>query len=216
MPEPVKEKRPYRSVKRQEQARATRASIVEAAHRLFAERGYGATTMEVIAAEANVAVQTVYATFGSKVEILKVAVDVAIAGDHEPLPLGERAEARDIAARPDQRERIRLFAHQITGIASRVAPLIEAVRSAAGGNPEAARLWAAIETSRLEGMAEVAGMIGAGGGLAMASEEARDTLWVLCSPALAVMLLTERGWSPDHYEAWLARAIERMLLQDDG
>lgn len=216
MSEPVKERRPYRSAKREEQARATRASIVDAAHRLFVERGYGATTMEAIAAEANVAVQTVYATFGSKVEILKVAVDIAVAGDDEPVTLGERDEARDIASRPDQRERVRLFAHQITGIAARVAPLIEAVRSAAGGSPEAARLWAAIEASRLDGMAEVAAMIGQAKGLAMPPEEARDTLWVLCSPAVAVMFLTERGWPPDRYEAWLAQAIERMLLQESG
>lgn len=214
MSEPVKEKRPYRSPKREEQARATRASIVDAAHRLFVDRGYGATTMEAIAAAANVAVQTVYATFGSKVEILKVAVDFAVAGDDEPVSLGERDEARDIASRPDPRERVRLFAHQIAGVAARTAPLIETVRSAAGGSPEAARLWEAIEASRLDGMAEVAAMIGQASGLAVPPEEARDTLWALCSPAVAVMLLTERGWPPDRYEAWLARAIERMLLEE--
>ena len=55
---------------RQEQAAATRDRIAEAARRLFADQGYGSTSIEAIAAEAGVAVRTVYAAFGAKREIL--------------------------------------------------------------------------------------------------------------------------------------------------
>ena len=44
---------------RQQQAAATRDRIADAARRLFAEQGYGSTSIEAIAAEAGVAVRTV-------------------------------------------------------------------------------------------------------------------------------------------------------------
>ena len=52
-------KRPYRSPRRREQAEETRRRILAAARRLFVARGYGGTTMETIADDAGVAVQTV-------------------------------------------------------------------------------------------------------------------------------------------------------------
>lgn len=62
----VKPRRPYRSAQRETQARATRERIVQAARKLFARNGYDATTLLAVAQEAAVAVQTVYATYGSK------------------------------------------------------------------------------------------------------------------------------------------------------
>ncbi len=66
--------------------RATRRRIVDAATELFVAEGYGATTLEQIAARAGVAVQTVYFHFGNKRTVLKEAVDVAAVGvDQEDL-----------------------------------------------------------------------------------------------------------------------------------
>ncbi|HVL03972.1 MAG TPA: TetR family transcriptional regulator, partial [Acidimicrobiales bacterium] len=56
----VKPRRRYDARGRQEQARRTRWAVLEAAHRLFLEQGYAATTMAAIAAEAAVSVETVY------------------------------------------------------------------------------------------------------------------------------------------------------------
>src|SRR5215218_5078029 len=56
---------------RQRQALQTRRLIVDAARRLFLERGYGVTTMDAIAAEAGVAVSTVYAIFKNKRAFLR-------------------------------------------------------------------------------------------------------------------------------------------------
>ena len=53
----VKPKRQYNSPRRQEQAAATRRSILEAAQRLFERDGYPATTMEMVATEAGVALE---------------------------------------------------------------------------------------------------------------------------------------------------------------
>src|SRR3954447_26648782 len=80
--------------RRTRRAAATRARIVEAADRLFAERGYPATTIDPVAAEADVAVETVYARFKNKRNLLGAYLDVSIVGDAEPVPLLDRPEVQ--------------------------------------------------------------------------------------------------------------------------
>src|SRR5919199_319528 len=94
---------------RRRRSAQTRAAILEAAGALFAERGYAATTIEAIAAAADVAVETVYARFGNKRAILAAYIDVSVVGDDEPVPLLEREEVRAIAAEVDQRRQVRLL-----------------------------------------------------------------------------------------------------------
>jgi TetR/AcrR family transcriptional regulator len=50
-------------------ARRTETAIVDAAARLLAQRGYRATTVEALAAEADVAIGTIYARFGGKQDV---------------------------------------------------------------------------------------------------------------------------------------------------
>lgn len=66
--------------------------MVEAARRLFLRDGYASTTIQALAKEADVAVQTVYASFGSKREVLKELFDISVVGDNEQIPLIERPE----------------------------------------------------------------------------------------------------------------------------
>ena len=80
-------------MQRAERARRTRRRIVDAATALFLERGYAGATMRAIAAAAGVAVPTVELGFGTKATLLKAAIDVAIAGDDEPVPVLDRAWA---------------------------------------------------------------------------------------------------------------------------
>src|SRR3954471_18080853 len=98
---------------RQARSRATRARIVAAATRLFVRDGYLTTTMAAIAAEAEVAVQSLYLGFGSKLGILSAALDVAIAGDDEPVPLLQRGWARELAETPDGPRAVGLFVGQV-------------------------------------------------------------------------------------------------------
>ena len=63
MAERVNPKRRYESPHRRQQAAATRLHILQAAQRLFEQQGYVATTMAAIAAEAGVALKTVYLAF---------------------------------------------------------------------------------------------------------------------------------------------------------
>src|SRR5271163_4337566 len=86
-------KSPYRSLLRTEQAAATRRLVLDAATRLFVERGYAATSIDAIAEAAGVGRSTVFAAAGGKSWLLKTAYDRAIVGDDEPVPLLQRPAA---------------------------------------------------------------------------------------------------------------------------
>src|ERR1700681_2826242 len=68
-------------------AEETQQVIVQTAARLFLERGYHATSIGQIAAEAGVAVQTIYNSIGSKRDVLSRALDFAAAGERAPVPV---------------------------------------------------------------------------------------------------------------------------------
>jgi len=78
------ERRAYRSARRQKQAAETRALVVAAATTLFAERGWATTGMRDVAKAAGVSVETVYANFRSKSDLLLTAIDVGVAAASEP------------------------------------------------------------------------------------------------------------------------------------
>src|SRR4029077_7660013 len=96
----------YRSALRTEQARQTRARMLDGAQQVFAERGYATSTMEAIAAEAGVAVDTLYAGFGSKRGLLSALMDVRVGGDEEPVDLLERSGPQGVRREPDQKRQI--------------------------------------------------------------------------------------------------------------
>src|SRR4051812_254243 len=83
-------------ISRTQRARATRSRILRAAYSLFAAQGYPAVTMAAVAAEASVAVQTLYFTFGTKAELLQHAYEYAVIGDGEVLPPTEQPWYRDM------------------------------------------------------------------------------------------------------------------------
>ena len=79
----VKAQRRYDSSGRQQQASRNRMTMLQSARSLFLDRGFGATTMPAVAAEAGVSVQTVYKAFGNKAGLAKAVFDVTIAGDDD-------------------------------------------------------------------------------------------------------------------------------------
>src|SRR5258706_15698187 len=89
--------------------------ILDAAQKLFAERGYAASTIESIASAAGVAVDTVYATFGSKREVLKSLLDVRVGGDDAPIDLLDRPGPQPVRADRNQVRQLSEFARDIGG-----------------------------------------------------------------------------------------------------
>src|SRR5215472_3487541 len=110
MSERAETRRSYHSPRREAQAAATRREILEAAQRLFERQGYAATTMAAIAAEAGVALKTVYVAFETKSGVLRALWNLLLRGDEEETPIGERAWYREVIDEPDPERRLRLNA----------------------------------------------------------------------------------------------------------
>src|SRR5215475_6377079 len=100
MAEAVNPRRAYNSARRREQAAATRREILEAAQRLFERQGYAATTMAAIAAEAGVALKTVYIAFETKSGVLRALWNVTLRGDDGDVPVAEQAWYLETLAEP--------------------------------------------------------------------------------------------------------------------
>jgi AcrR family transcriptional regulator len=210
-----RKRRRYDSTRRKEQARQTRADILDAARRLFIENGYAATTLTSIADAAGVSVDTIYGAYEGKSNLFRTLIRVSVRGDEDPTPLQEREVIRAIVAEPDPRRKIEMYAEMIAAVNPRHAPLVAALREAARSDTELTAIWERQKTDRLEGMAAFAAHLAAEGALrdSVSEAEARDALWTLNSTEVHDLLVGERGWSPDHYGAWVAEQMIAALLE---
>ena len=206
-------KRSYQSTLRGAQAQSTREAVIAAAARLFVEQGYAATSIEEIAAAAGVSRATVFASVGGKAKLLKTALDVAIVGDDEPVALPERPRSRAIRAEPDPRKYLALYAELLTEMDGRLAGIHEAVRGAAGVDPDARALWESHLAQHRLGAANVIADLTRKGGIRpdLDPESAADIVWLL-GPGAYHMLVLRRGWSPKRFQAWLTETFITQLL----
>jgi len=127
--------RTYNSTRRSRQAAQTRDEILTAAGALFAEHGWTGTTLAAIAAKAGVAVETIYAGFGSKKGVLHAALDVAVVGDTEPVPLAQRPESLRLGEGSIE-ERMDAAADLVTDVHERSAGLWRALLEASRSDAE--------------------------------------------------------------------------------
>ena len=206
---PVKP-RPYRSTIRR--GEAPQLVIAAAAH-LFATKGYLATSIEDIAAEAGVARPTVFTAVGSKSVILREVVDQALAGDDVSVPLAERDWWRETVDEPDAAASIKLLARTMTAIGQRIALIARALETAASIDPEAAAVWDRYQRQRRIGLREFAEALATKHASVLCDADTMtDTLWML-QPAAYLRLVTDAGWTPDRYETWLADLLTRFFLR---
>jgi AcrR family transcriptional regulator len=215
MSEPVK--KPYNSALRTAQARATRRAIVDAAARLFIDRGYGATTVDAIAEAAQVSRKTVFTSVGGKTEALKLAIDWAITGDDEPVPLLERPHIQAAQGDPDARRILTSYARHLREIVERIAPLNAVVQAAAGLDAEIRALAGQGRIQRMAGMRVLAQALADRGALKLGvtPAEAADILWLFSDPGVYYRLVIEQHWTPDRYQDWLAEAFLSLLIAGD-
>jgi len=195
---------------------ATRRAVLEAARRLFVASGYGSTTIQAIADEADVAVQTVYAAFGNKRSILGELVDAAIAGDDAPIAVNRREWMRPVWDAPTAPERLRAYAAACARINQGAAEVFGVIAAAASTDADVVELAETIERQRRIGAKGVIDSVRAVGRLhpELTVKQATDVLWLLNSPAVYTQLVTRAGWSINQYETWLARAMTSQLLAD--
>ena len=210
----VKPRRPYTSALRSEQARQTRARILDAAQRVFAAKGYGSSTIEAIASEAGVAVDTVYASFGSKRGVLSVLMDVRVGGDDHQIDLLDRSGPQGVRREPSQKRQIEAFAKDVTTIIERARPVDDIIRGAAAVDSEVAAYRAGLQESRFQNMVKLVSWISQNGPLrgGMGREEGAAIVWSLTSPEMHRLLRVERAWTVERYAAWLADTLTLTLL----
>lgn len=214
MGEAVKRQRAYDSPRRREQAAGTRRAILAAAQRLFERDGYAATSMPAIAAEAGVAVKTVYLAFDTKALLLRAVWDARPAGDEAVLPVKKREWYRRVLAEPDPARKLRLVAANSRAVKSGSGVLMEVIRTAVTVEPEIAVLWKEIEAKLLDVQGSIVRELKKQGALATSDVAvATDVLWTLNHPSVWQLLVRERGWTDDQYEQWLGDVLCSQLLR---
>jgi AcrR family transcriptional regulator len=214
MAERVKTRR-YDSPRRREQAAATRREILEAAQRLFERQGYAATTMAAIAAEAGVALKTVYVAFETKSGLLRALWHLLLRGDEDDVPIPQRAWYREVVAEPDPERKLRLGAHNARLVKERAAALMGVIRSAAASDADAAELWSRIESDFYDNQRAIVQALDDGGALRDGLDVARaaDIMWTLNHPDVWHLLVGARGWTPEAWEQWFADTVGEQLLK---
>jgi len=204
----------YRSARRTAQAQHTRQRIVAAATEQFASVGYPATTMRSIAATADVSVASIELAFGTKAQLLKTAIDGAIAGDHHPVAVLDRDWATAAQATATVHDFLAAVGRTLRPAMTRSAGLVLAAYEAAETDPALRELASQLATQRATTVAWIIDGIRDRAALrpGITRRHAIDQVWLLMDPAVYQRLTRYRGWSPADYEKWFTGTIRRLLL----
>lgn len=181
----------------------------------FLETGYAGTSMSAIAGTAGVSADTVYKTFGSKIQLLKEVLDVAIGGDDAPVDLLDRSGPQALRDSTDQRVQVRMLAAGVTDQLERIRPLDDVLRGAAAVDREAAALRQDIQVrQRRAAMGTIVGWIAARGPLrpGLSVRRAAQVVWTLTSPEVHLLMRDTGGWSRAAYRAWLEQTVADSIL----
>ena len=211
MPSTVKNDWPGRTTLRAEQAQLTRRRILEAARRLFVERGYSSVSMQEIAREGGVAYQTVFSQFGGK---LQLALELCTS---EFPHVGQTAAMLVTACDAGEPEAwLRLLGTFARRLYEPCARILRFMRES--GDSELSARLREIEAGRLQRLAPLGPQLENSGLLrpGVSGQDAVDLAWTLTSPATYEQLVLDRGWTPDQFESWLGAALPPLILAVEG
>jgi AcrR family transcriptional regulator len=202
----VKRKRNYNASLRQEQAQMTRQRILDAARRLLIKGTYSSVTMEDIAQEAGVSYQTVYAVFGTKLQLAK---DVIQEGFHFN---GLEELAARANATPDPEAAFRIGAEISRRIHETCADLVRFMRES--GDAELLARYHQNEELRLSQQAHIPALLQDSSRLkpGLSQDEVLAVLWAMTGTDFYSLLVFQRGWTPSQYEDWLGMALISLLV----
>lgn len=191
---------------RVERAQVTRTRIADAARTLFSTRGYGSTTLTAIASEAGVAVQTVYAVYGSKAGILRALREAVLRQPDAEALFEEALRQRD----PDGQ--LHLFASSIRQRWEHGHDVIAIHQDAAATDPTIRREVEAVLAIRRNGIGRLAGSLEPALAPGVGVARATAILDALTLPEVYAELVGVQGWTPDEFEAWLVLTMLQQLL----
>ncbi|MGH3601772.1 MAG: TetR/AcrR family transcriptional regulator [Pseudonocardiaceae bacterium] len=199
------EKRPTR---REIAAEATRQEILKAARRLFAEHGYANTSIQQIAAESGVAVQTIYSSVGAKAALVLALNDLIDA------EAGVAELAADIAQESNASRLLAKAVHLTRQLNERCGDIVRVVLSAEPAEPEAAAAYADGMRRHQQGATDLGQRLASLGALARgtSAEQASTAFSMMTSPASWQQLTQDAGWSFDEAEDWVTRSLAKLLI----
>lgn len=216
MPENARSKRQYDATNRRGRAARTRTKIIEAAATVFLAHGYAGATIPRIAAEAGVAVETVYRSAAGKAGLLEAAVQSALAGGVEPsdVLVEQCPTVRAVIEETDPRRQLAGYAASQPGVWSGVGPLLRVLDAAAASDETLMALRDQHATTRLNGLRRFAALLAERGGLrpGLTVERAADIIWTVCAQANYDSLVRARAWTHQDYQAWLTVTLAAHLL----
>ena len=218
MNDPVKKiKRRYRSKLRATQAQDTRKAILDAARKLFTEKGWE-TPISAIALEASVSKETIYAVFGNKQAILEQLITALLRGSDDQTPLIDQPDRVAILAETNEQVQIQRFSSDIASILARVAPLVDVVQSAARSSQEIAALYDKLHRGRRNNLKKLVMALAANGMLreGLDPDRATDTVWRLASPELFLLVTRTEGLTQADYAIWLTSMLKASLLKENS
>lgn len=199
--------RKYSSPIRKRQAKQTRTNILDAAQRLFLERGYVKTTVEAIAQEAGVATQTIYSAFRSKNGIMAKLLDRASATERV-FKLHDR-----LFELTDSYETLKITAQLVFQIHGSQSPVLNQLRGAGVPNPQLTRALKDLRCANRDRQEAYVRFLFSGRlkeGMDM--RVASDLFWCLTSRSVYSMLVEECGWSGETYVTWLYEALANSFF----
>jgi AcrR family transcriptional regulator len=210
----VKPPRRDEGAARQARTRRTRAAVVEAAHNLFVDRGYAATTIDAISELSDTPQATLYRLFSSKLGILKAVLDVSVVGDDEAVAMLDRPQVRALVQDGDPKNQLAEFAALVRQVMARVGPVHRILADAARSDQDAASLLGQVARQRLEGQRRIARSLAQSGALrpGLRERDAADIIHALASPEVYGLFVFDRGWSSARYEKWLSSILIDQLL----
>ena len=191
---------------RAERAEVTRRRIAEAARRLFLRDGYAATTLRDVAAEAGVAVQTVYAVYGSKAGILRALRDLAVDQREAGASFSGAMGAASPSGSLDQFARSVRLRWELAG------DIVTILGDAATADPGVRREVELALQTRRRGINAFATALCERFDLAVDAGRAAAVMLALTLPEVRAELVGVAAWTDDAYEAWLAASLRRELL----
>jgi AcrR family transcriptional regulator len=191
--------------------------VLEAAAAAFLEHGFGATTMRTVAGRADVSVPTVELLFGTKGKLLKAAIDVAIAGDDEPVAVLDREWTEAAVGADTAGEFLDVVAGVLGSAQQRSAGLVLAVFEAASTDAELAELAEQMTAQRAATAEWIVRQLTRKAELrkGCGRREAVDTVWILMDPAVFDRLTRRRKWTRQRYERWFAGSVGRLLTDEE-
>lgn len=205
---PSPPRRRYSSGLRRRQAEATRTEVLAAATTLFERSGWAGTTVAAIAKQAGVAVETVYSGFGSKKELLRRVVEVAVVGDATEVPLAEREVFTDLGVGTGA-ERVEAGIAMLAEIQARVSRLWRTVSEAAASDDEIDGWRVQWEEARRVDVRRSVELI-LGHEL---DDVALDLCWALFSHESYALLVLDHGLSRAEYADRMRVALQSLTAR---